>query len=492
MSHSIGESMPVDACRLLSRMSSSFLASALFASAALACPVIAPGPLFAQESPAGNADGASSQDGAAPAQDGAAPAQDGAAPQEGAPENAQPEPPANDPPQPAAPGVDVVGELLKQQAWTREVMAIKKPLLPEDAETTFNQKVSREFRSLMSNGGNLSNAQELDILKKGLEFKIFRITQPDAKQASILNEIRRDLNGAGSLIANTQNKQRFREAVCREALAILKQLMDNNLEARSFAIAVMTDLEVVSASFQQKRIEVYSEVPTTLAAILNDDKQPDSVKLRAADAIGVLLRKTDVVPLVQLQLAKSLIQELNRVATEQAFQQRLLQTLMLINQPRELVGTPAPSVLQAFVDVLSDSRRDLRVRCLAARGVGKVPFDSQINFEPIAWKVTQLARDTAVWFNSNPKNPAWQACGWNLYLAFHHEVAPPGNQGMLNRAPQSKVVIDGYAQALKVVVPMIGSSKAIPEADLQAMSEWINANKPASLKYDANATEIQP
>ncbi len=33
---------------------------------------------------------------------------------------------------------------------------------------------------------------------------------------------------------------------------------------------------------------------------------------------------------------------------------------------------------------------------------------------------------------------------------------------------------------------MIGSSKAIPEADLQAMSEWINANKPASHDvYDA-------
>ncbi len=113
-------------------MSSSFLASALFASAALAWPVFASGSLIAQESPAGNADAASSQDGAAP--------------QEGAPQNAQLNLPQT--------------IRLSLPLWCRRCRRTpqaagldsrshghQEATLPEDAETTFNQKVSREFRS---------------------------------------------------------------------------------------------------------------------------------------------------------------------------------------------------------------------------------------------------------------------------------------------------------------------------------------------------------
>jgi hypothetical protein len=500
MSHSFGESMPVDACRLLSRLITSSVASATLLTAGIQSPS-----LMAQDSAAGQAqsaegtgspaDGAAAEGAGTPA-DGGQAAGDSTPPGDRAtdggtvPDAATPS--TEKPGDQAPPGVDFVGPMLKQQEMARQIRDLKKPLLDKDAETNFNRNVSRDYRTLMSNGGNLTNAKELETLKKGLEFKILRITLPDQKPANVLNELRRDLNGAGSLITNTQNKQRFREAVCREAMVFLKQLLENNLEARSFAIAVLPDLEVVSASFQQKRIEVYGDVPTVLISILSDPQQPDAVKVRAAAEMGRLMKKTDVVPLTQLAFAKSLIEQLGRAEAERAYQQQLIEVLCLVNQPREQVGAPVPSVIQALVNVMSDRSRVIPVRCLAARGLGKVVYDDKINFEPIAWKVTQLARESAEYFNSSPKNPVWQKCGWDLYLAFHHEVSPPGTQGMLNRNGSSKVVNEGYAMTLKIAVPMIGSGTAIPVEELQAVSDWVKANQPANLQYDANAAPIVP
>ncbi|MBL8818931.1 MAG: hypothetical protein JNL58_23080 [Planctomyces sp.] len=478
MSHSFGESMPVDACRLLSRLITSSVASAALLYAGIPCPS-----LMAQD-PAADEAGQASGD--------ATPPGDQATGGEAAPPDAA-TPSTEKPGDQAPPGVDFVGPMLKQQEMARQIRDLKKPLLdPKEAEQNFNRNVSRDYRTLMSNGGNLTNAKDLETLKKGLEFRILRITLPDQKPVSVLNELRRDLNGAGSLITNTQNKQRFREAVCREAMVFLKQLLENNLEARSFAIAVMPDLEVVSATFQQKRIEVYGEVPDVLISILADPQQPDAVKVRAAAEIGRLMKKTDVVPLTQLAFAKALINQLGRAEAERAYQQQLIEVLCLVNQPREQVGTPVPSVIQALVNVMSDRSRVIPVRCLAARGLGKVAYDDKINFEPIAWKVTQLARESAEYFNNSPKNPVWQKCGWDLYLAFHHEVSPPGTQGMLNRNGSSRVVNEGYTMTLKVAVPMIGSGTAIPAEELQAVSDWLKTNQPANLQYDTNATPIVP
>ena len=386
--------------------------------------------------------------------------------------------------------------ILKQQQLTREIAAIKNPLLPPDAETEFTRTVLRDYRSLLTNGPNLNNANQLQTMRKGLEFRILRASDPAVFESPrmmqiVVNDLRRDLKSAGNLINDPQNKQRYRTEVMREAHTLLKKLLDNSLDARAFAINILVDLEVVAASFDQKRITMYEEVDDTLAAVLVDPNQPDSVRASAANSIRLFLQKTEALPVDQMKLGKALATELARINTEYTYQLLLIDALSQITQPREILGRAVPSVYESLISVVSNQQRFLNVRCRAARGLGRTGFDGQINFEPIAWKVAQLAVEAGAFFNQNPANPGFQQCGVDLYLAFHHQSAaeqndPRNAKGMLNRAPRSQLVRDAYKEVLKVAGPMIFTNKAIPQSELAALDAWVKANTPASLVYDSS------
>jgi hypothetical protein len=253
---------------------------------------------------------------------------------------------------------------------------------------------------------------------------------------------------------------------------------------------VLPDLEVVSASFEQKRIIMYDDVDNTLGSILQDPNQPDSVRSMAANAIRLILQKTETFPVEQMQLAKILCAELNRSDSEITYQLLLIDALCRITQPREVQGSAVPSVFDALVSVISNRQRFLQVRCRAAKGLGQIGFDTQINFDPLAWKVAQLSAEAGQYFSQAPGNPAFQQCGVDLYLAFHHATAaeqndPKNPRGMLNRSRKSQAVNDAYRQVLKIAGPMIFTSKPIARADLAAVDTWVSQNAPANMNYDS-------
>jgi hypothetical protein len=411
-------------------------------------------------------------------------------------------PPAAINPPPVAPPAgtsqdEYLAAILKQQKWTREIAAIRNPLFPDPAkaEEDFVKNVQRNYRTLLTTGPNLNNANDLQTMRKGLEFRILRASDPAVQESprlmqGVVNDIRRELKSVGNQINNPQTKEQFRRDVMKEAHAVLLKLLDNSLDARTFAINLLIELETVPASFEQKRIVIYEEVVNTLARLLNDETQPDSVRASVANAIRIYLQKTDTFPVDQMKLAKALSSELGRINTEYTYQLLLVDALTAITEPREIVGRPVPTVFEALKNVIGDRNRFLNVRCRAAKGLGRIGYDTQINYDVLAWKVAQLAAEAGQYFNQSPGNPGFQQCGVDLYLAFHHATAAeqsgPKPKGMLNRAPRSQFVKDAYAQVLKVAGPMIFTSKPVAQADLASVSEWVSQNQPSSLAYDAS------
>jgi hypothetical protein len=391
----------------------------------------------------------------------------------------------------------------KQQQWTRDLRNESKPLLTGDYEAEY-VKIRSAYNSILSNGGSLNGGKDLETVQKALELRILRAADPAIQQdvqqiKSVLEEVRRELARAGGAITNPQTKQRFRQDYCREVLNVLKKLLDNNWEARSFALSLMPDLEVVPSGFNSKRIEVYEPVYTVLTEVLTDAKgQPDSIHMRAAAEISRLLKKTDSAPLQQMKLAGGLASELSRNDTEIAYQLELVRALSLVTEARERVGRQVPTVLLALVKAMSDDNRHILVRCEAAKGIGRAGFDPQINFEPLAWKTVQLSVQAGAFYNRN-RNPQLQwvfsLSGADLYFAFHHEDADLQSgrnpQGMLNRAPRSELVSNGYQQLLKIA-PRMWFGESIPNSDLIAVNKWVSENKPANLTWDANAPPVTP
>jgi hypothetical protein len=386
----------------------------------------------------------------------------------------------------------------RQQGLVRSLSSVRQSLLKPEDESNFNKKISRQYKTLLSQGPNLSATADKEVMTQGLRYRIYRATDPQVQASPFLMgqallDIRRELNSCGSLILNKSSKERFREEVMVLAHGLLLDLLKNNLDARMFALAILNELEIRSKGPDQPRTDILGKVPETLQQVISDAdaKVPDAVRAAAAVQVRKFLEKTDALPVVQMQLGSALRTQLARTDTEVTYQKTLIEALCRVSWPREIVGQATPSVFDALLKVVADPKRDISVRCMAARGFGRIGYDSEINFDVLAWKVAQLAVQAGEKFNEDPGNPEFPFCGSDLYLAFHHldadEAKDPKNiKGMLNRAPRSTVVKDAYQLILKIVGPMLAASgEPIPAEDLQAVKDWTEKNVPADLKFDA-------
>ena len=355
----------------------------------------------------------------------------------------------------------------------------------------------KTYRTLMVSGTNGRNQSEMQALRAGLRYRILVLSdvesQGDAKTLQdYATNIERDINSAGNLILNANDKKTFRALVFKEALPFIKQLMSDNFFARSLALELLLEMEVVSPR-GDARIEMFDQVDDIILAILKDKDQPDAVKVRAANSAKRYLMKANPIPQIQIPLAEAMIDELNRPFVSVAYQNTILMALEYVTSPRQLVGSRKPMVIDAAVAVMSDSNRELRIRCRAARVIGRAGYDAQIDFEPLAWKIAELSLETAARFGQaeGKSAPEWDYCGWYLYTAFHHESRsesegkPPENpKGLLNRAPKSAFVKAAYEASVSVSSHMTFVDSSIEVRQLAKLANWTDKNVPTNLKYD--------
>ncbi len=380
---------------------------------------------------------------------------------------------------------------LKQRKSVQALRRMDKSLLTTKVIADF-QKHYKAYRSFVTQGINTRNPKELEALKAALAYKLYSLSDVSIQQAPLdlenaLKSIRRDISRAGSSLGTNQQKQQFRELFFTEMIPLLKQLLTNNMVARSLAIEILQDLQVDRAG-PQGRLEMFDLVDNILIDVLNDPEQPDFVKTRAANTVTNYLQKTESIPQVQMAFAEAIAKQLEKPHTEVAYQEYLLVTLEALTTPRKITPPNTAIAFCTSAAIMQDRNRDIQIRCHAARVLGRAGFDTKTNFEVLAWATAQLGVEAAALFNrdKNKANPKWTFCGFYLYTAFHHwekeEVAM--RKGFLNRMPRSEEVRNAWTALLPVATHMMVNKTIVPKNDWINLFKWAEANQPANRRYD--------
>ena len=445
-------------------------------------------------------------DGQACAQDSTTPVAE--APTEAAPDSAAAPAPDNSAVPVATPAVvdNAQQYVLNQQKLTRSIREIRNPLPGPDKAAA--DKIKRQYTQLLATG--FTGDADTKIVRDYMTWLIFQATDPAFSQSSknmenLIEDVKNSVVKAGSNAQGGQaGKDRERRKYCSEVLPIVKQLMDNSLDSRFAAIKIMQHLyDTIPAQGggATAMTRLHPEALTVMLAVLNDANQPDSVKTMTAASVKNILMNCDVVEQDQFRISDAIYKEIIRPYTEVAFQMDLIDAAYLITKPRRTVGTPEPTAFKIFAAVINDRTKPVEVRCHAAKGFGITNYDvAGTKFDPIAWKVTQLAGDAALEYSQNPGDPKWQWCGIDLLLTFRHATAaeaaaaPPACKGIMNRAPNSKVVSEAAPFVTLVSLQLIankGNFKPAQISELSKMKTWLTDNVPTDLKWDANAAPLQ-
>jgi hypothetical protein len=391
-----------------------------------------------------------------------------------------------------------------ERAQIKEVLRIKRlntDLLTKELVLGFKM-IEKDYRDILRSGTNGRNQKELAVLREGLTYRILTLSdsdiQKDAPKFVTANStLQRELLQAGNraAIPNDSQRQQFRELVYTEAMPLLNRLLkEGNLLSRSAALQRLLDLESIPQR-SQGRMKMFDDVDDVYIRVLSEPTQPDAVKTLAATAMRTYLQKADAVSTIELAFAEAIVKELARPHLSTAYQINLLQSLEFVRAPRLLAGKKEALIYCAMAQLIKDRNIDILVRCRAARVMGRVGWDRDISFDILAWAVSDLTVDTAVQFNAaqDQKDPKWAHCGWYLYTAFHHENSnetqgkPPSElpKGFLNRAPESNVVRDAYANSHVVMAHLMFVPQNVKKQNLTSLFDWVRNSKPASLEFDA-------
>ena len=369
-------------------------------------------------------------------------------------------------------------------------------LLTPETLTDYTRE-ARSYRDLVYRGTNGRVAKELEILRIGLAYKIFslsdRAIQDDPRLIeNVFKSLDRDISRAGGGLTNADDKKRFRLLLFREAFPMIEKLMENNFISRSLGLETLMLMEVVPAR-GNTRMEMFEETHKVIIRVLEDPTQPDAVKLRAANSAKRYLEKADAIPQIENDIAQALAKEVKRQFVGVPYQNSLLLALENVHAPRQLVSPRQPVAIKVAVELMQDKSQPIRTRCRAARLTGRAGYDAQVDYEPIAWLVADVALETSLLYaqSNDKKNSDWMHCGWYLYTAFMAEnrAERQAKYGMLNRASDSAVVKGAY-QALIPAVRVLLSGKGNLNAAVGTLNKWNQGNQPADLQYDPSCPPI--
>ncbi|APZ93964.1 hypothetical protein [Fuerstiella marisgermanici] len=391
--------------------------------------------------------------------------------------------------------------LRDQRRRVQELRRLQMTMTPQ--VLTDYQKVQRDFRSLLFQG-DMPKQKDLETIKTGLKFMVLSLSDKDVQAVPLdfenaVKKLRNELGRAGAGKINPAAKAKFRELVMGETFTLLQGLMKHNLLARSAAIEVLQDLEVVPST-GGARLTMYDKVDDELVRIMMDKDQPDAVKVRVANTMVNYLEKADAIPQIQAAFARAVATELDKPFLDESYQVFLLATLEKVTIAREVVAPQQAIAICAAAKFLRNPSFELLPRCRAARVLGRAGYDAQMNFDVLAWATADLATETAFKFNQaqDKKDQKWVLCASYLYTAFHHwdrdeATGRPADalpKGFLNRADKSEVVREAYNSAIPLIHHMLFQTKGISRNDLGKLFQWVTANKPANLKFDPSCPPL--
>jgi len=324
-----------------------------------------------------------------------------------------------------------------------------------------------------------------------------------------MGDLLRQIRSAAKREIRIQRKKEFRTFVCKETVARAKELLDNNNEVRLNAAILISELNVMEpAQRNDPPAEAYSPATAVLLEIIQDQNQPVPVKIQAAR--GITRNALLGVPVLRTRhkndLIQSIVKELEnakKLSIDEAgpwYQARLLETLAAIDLPLTVDGDPL--IFKTLESFLEDTKLDLRVRCMAARSLGRahlVPHP-QINSERLSLKLAKLGLDLTNGFNKNMQvaptsYPKWQKYFWDLYVAFRPEndydrmLYRNRKLGLLAIYPSRNEIQDAYQKIFPLTAHVLRQPEKgaqgqvinlLPAKQIQALSDWIKNHPQAA------------
>jgi len=362
-------------------------------------------------------------------------------------------------------------------------------LVSEADIKALRQKAPDYFKAL--NSSSLSQA-DIKLLHEFMRVRVLQMSI--ASKERELSGIREKLKGEIKLRAKPPARAVMLEAIVENA----RLLLDHPRPVKLNAVMLITELNEdpgqITKSIPPKP---YLGMVDTLLEVINDPDQHESLKVVATNGLHRLCRDNSPKVDMRLRIAETLIKQLNDSNNSEWFRMVAIQALSRTDVLND--ATRKPFVVQKLAEILVDPKQGWRARAEAAAALGRVQMDASINVELLLHEIARFAYEMGQQYNRAVSQPQWRYCAIRLYLAFKPE--DPADTSLLDRvgrAPLSRFrgdVQDVYGLVLPVVNGIMGSlpPQRIPEDDLKALKEWIDANAPdnLSVSLDPNV-KVQP
>ena len=402
-------------------------------------------------------------------------------------------------------------------------MEIDKELYSDGDEKEYLRKYKTAFENALKS--NAPNDDEKKALEAGAKYWVYRFSMKKYREEEVpkkgaaaakgptqdrLHDLRKKLLDMIKVYAKTPGA---RDYFLKQVTDKCGQLLDNNYVVRQNIILLLGSLSSSYPAPGAKNADPtpYEPAYAELLKVIKDDKQHQALKI---DALIGLLRICRLgLPLPdgnndkkRSEIAMALVPELVKKDTHWWYQARLAECLGAASVIYDAVGNKgSPIVLQTLAEVVADDKRHLQVRVEAAKAIGRLPLDNQLNMVPVVYHIVRLGGQIVLAHNANPKKEPWgnyfftpqPQLGFGLYYAFRAENSTaklPGGKrkpGLLDSPVNAKEIKEAYEQILPMTLHFLDNpGKPVAAAQLGNIETWLKNHEPANARITAGSPAL--
>lgn len=374
------------------------------------------------------------------------------------------------------------------------------PKYTAEQKKEFEQKHRLKFSQTLS-VDRLSNADK-DNLTLGAQYYLYQMTMPE--QRDNLHEIVRDLLDK---INSRVTKEEPRNFMNEEVVRIAEELMDQHPHVRRNVLILAASL---SSDPRAEPPTPFTGASKLFLMVLNDPYQFPAEKLWAARGLARIGRDADLPIAEESRIASDLAAALESPEAKEPrnwpYRMRLVDALGDIGLVYDV--TRQPVMIDALMKILVNPKENWIIRSAAARAVTHLNYEpqDQVNIPLVCYEVVRLGHQMAQARNQGLNASHWPYCFLNFYMSFHPQTADQKQKklGLMNQvtrpayAQHQMLVKSAYDAVIPVVNAVVEApnAPAIPQAQIQAMGNWLQNNVPTDLKptpasKDLNASDPQ-
>lgn len=375
-----------------------------------------------------------------------------------------------------------------------ELVTMDSPLMSQEEFEKLRKDLRNlaDYRKALRNADLSENGRKL--LAQGIRYRLAEMTFKD--NFTDLARLRENLSVRDFVEAASLNTlkidevRNFRRWLMDEVMRQAEPLFQNNYYVRIQVATLLGELVVMPADENKnQRMEIHGPAATPLRKVLRDPQQPLGVKIATIRSLLRICRYADLAADKRFEITRDVLAELDQPSTSLEpkthfwYDMYLVGTLGNIDLPVDL-ETRRPVIVEKLTEVLRDPNRHWHVRAEAAKALGRVTFDPQVNPQHVLFDLMTLARDMAKATQVAPKDPHWKMTFVKLYLAFQpldrdDRTAARNNPAGLLKNPSIASLAEPPYQLLVPMVNAVLNAQPITAAQIQAVEEWLQNNKPA-------------